>query len=153
MAQGDITVKINYAASATPTEAVVMTDTNQTSTMLHTSIDKSIGGGKEISCGATATNVFYEDYTTTTTTSTTLTSIVSTTPTGIDFLMVKIREAVDEDGDSDCSIEISGTVASKLIGDGDVCILRLPGLAGTAVEIFSTAGKLAKVDILFGIES
>jgi len=153
MAQGDIVVKIDYSASATPIEETVQTDTSQSSTMLHTSIDKSIGGGKRISCGATATNVFYQDYTTTATTSTTLTSIVSPTPTGIDFLMVKIREAVDGDGDSDCSIEISSVVASKLIGDGDACILRLPGLAGTAVEIFSTAGKLAKIDILYGIES
>ena len=153
MAQGDIVVKINYAASATPIEETVQTDTNQSSAMLHTSIDQTVGGSNIISCGATATNVFYQDYTTTTTTSTTLTSIVSTTPTGIDFIMVKIREADTAGTTPDCSVELSGVVCAKLIGVGDVCLLRPVGLAGTAVEIFSTADKLAKIDILFGIES
>jgi hypothetical protein len=153
MAQGDIAVKINYAASATPVEETVQTDTTQSSAMIHTSIDKTIGGNNSISCGATATNVFYQDYTTTTTTSTTLTSIVSPTPTGIDFIMVKIRE-VGSTGTPDCSVELSGVVAAKLIGVGDVCILRPVGLAGTAVEIFSSgATELAKIDILYGIES
>ncbi len=153
MAQGDNTFKVDYSASATPIEETLQTDTTQSSTMLHTSIDKSIGGGKVISCGATATNVFYQDYTTTTTTTATLTSIVSTTPTGIDFIMVKIREA-GSTGTPDCSVELSGVVCAKLSGVGDVCILRPVGLAGTAVEIFSSgATELAKVDILFGIES
>jgi len=153
MAQGDITVKINYAASATPIEETVQTDTNQSSKMLHTSIDKSIGGGKTISCGATSTNVFYQDYTTTTTTTTTLTDIVSTTPAGIDFIMVKIREA-GSTGTPDCSVELSSVVAAKIIGVGDVCLLRPIGLAGTAIEIYSSGSTtLAKVDILFGIES
>ena len=65
--------------------------------------------------------------------------------------MVKIREA-GSSGTPDCSVEISGVVASKLIGVGDVCILRPPGVAGTAIEIFSSgATETAKVDILYGI--
>ena len=147
-----ISFKLKYAASATPIETIQATDTSQTVSLVHSSIDKSIGGGLEIACGATATNVKYEEYTTTATTTTTLTSITAETPTGIDFLMVKIKA----DGDDttvvpDCTIEIGGQIASKLIGIGDVCLLRPAGVALASVEIFSSSGTArAKVDILVG---
>ena len=67
-----ITFKIQYAASATPIESTQLTDSNNVATSVHSSIDKSIGGGKEISCGSTATDVAYVDYTTITTVTTTL---------------------------------------------------------------------------------
>ena len=79
------TFKIQYAASATPIESTQLTDTNNVATSVHSSIDKSVGGGKEISCSTTAANVAYKDYTTTATTTTyttttTTTSKPTTTP-------------------------------------------------------------------------
>ena len=59
------TFKIQYSASATPIEATTLSDGSDVVTSVHSSIDKSVGGGKEISCSTTATNVAYKDYTTT----------------------------------------------------------------------------------------
>ena len=136
------------------TETVVMTDTGQTSTMVHTSIDKSIGGGKEISCGATATNVAYVDYTTTATATTLLNTALGGTITGIDFLMIKIREA-GSTGTPDVVLRLAtgDTSPHKLSGIGDVMLLRPSGWAGADFEIYSSgATELAKLDILWGIE-
>jgi len=139
---------INYSASASPIEELEAADSSQKSRIIHSSIDKTIGGGKEIDCGGTAGDVAYQNYTTTaTTTSTPLSS------TGYDFLMVKISEAIDSDGDCDCIIEISGTVVSKLLKVGDICLLRPDAVAGSAIEIYSSSGKLCKVDILSGKEA
>tara|TARA_B100000287_G_scaffold421329_1_gene461890 strand:+ start:3081 stop:3533 length:453 start_codon:yes stop_codon:yes gene_type:complete len=147
------TFKIQYAASATPIESTQLTDTNNVATSVHSSIDKSVGGGKEISCSTTAANVAYKDYTTTATTTTTFDTAVAGNIDAIDFLMVKIREAGGT-GTPDVTIEIGGQIASKLIGIGDVCLLRPSGANGDAIEIFSSGSTtLAKVDILYGLES
>lgn len=154
MATGDRAFKIKYAASATPTEAVEMTDATQSATMLHTSIDKSIGGGIEISCGSTAANVAYVDYTTTATNTTTLNTALGGTITGIDFLMIKIREA-GSTGTPDVFLRLGSgdTSPQKLSGVGDVMLLRPSGWAGADYEIYSSgATELAKVDILYGKE-
>ena len=147
------TFKIQYAASATPIESTQLTDTNNVATSVHSSIDKSVGGGKEISCSTAAVNVAYKDYTTTATTTTTFDTAVGGNIDAIDFLMVKIREA-GASGTPDVTIEIGGQIASKLIGVGDVCLLRPSGADGSAIEIFSSGSTaLAKVDILHGLES
>jgi len=87
------TFKIQYAASATPIESTGLTDSNNVVTSVHSSIDKGVSGRNEISCSTTATNVAYKDYTTVTTTTTTFDTAVGGNIDGIDFLMVKIREA------------------------------------------------------------
>ena len=147
------TFKIQYAASATPIESTQLTDENNVATSVHSSIDKSVGGGKEISCSTASTNVNYKDYTTVATTTTTLNAITALTVVGIDFLMVKIREAAST-GTPDVTIEIGDQIASKLIGVGDVCLIRPSGAAGSTIEIFSSAAtETAKIDILYGLES
>ena len=147
------TFKIQYAASATPTEATGLTDSNNVVTSFHSSIDKSISGKNEISCSTTAANVGYKDYTTVTTTTTTLDTAIGSDTDAIDFLMVTIREAAST-GTPNVTIEIGGQIASKLIGVGDVCLLRPSGANGDAIEIFSSAGTTtSKVDILYGLES
>ena len=147
------TFKINYSASATPIEEIQATDTSNTARIVHSSIDKSIGGSKEISCASTATNVAYVDYTTSQTNTTTLSDALGGAKTGIDFLMIKIREAVDSDGDCDAIITIGSQVSSKLIKVGDVVLLRPDAVAGSNLKIKSTAGKLCKVDILWSKEA
>jgi len=144
--------KIKYAASATPIESIVAADTTTHMSLVHSNIDKTIGGGAEFACGSVSTNVKYADYTTVTTETTNMDAAVEGTNTGIDFIMVKIRENGDVDTVTpDCTIEIGGQIASKLIGIGDVCLLRPAGVALVDIEIFSSgATALAKVDILVG---
>jgi hypothetical protein len=147
------TFKIQYAASATPIESTGLTDSNNVVTSVHSSIDKGVSGRNEISCSTVATNVAYKDYTTVTTTTTTFDTAVGGNIDGIDFLMVKIREAAST-GIPNVTIEIGGQIASKLIGVGDVCLLRPSGANGDAIEIFSSASTTkAKLDILYGLES
>jgi hypothetical protein len=147
------TFKIQYAASATPIESTQLTDTSNVATSVHSSIDKSVGGGKEISCGTTATNVAYVDYTTIVTATTTLDAALGATVTGIDFLMIKIREAAST-GTPDLTFRLGtgDTSTHVLSGVGDVMLLKPSGWDGADYEIFSSgATTVAKIDILYGI--
>ena len=92
---------IQYSASATPIEELIATDTSQSSRLVHSSIDKTIGGGIEIDCATTATNVRYKNITTTVDggNNDTLSDLLGVSISNIDFLMVKITEAVDADND------------------------------------------------------
>ena len=149
------TFKINYSASATPIEEIQATDTSNTARIVHSSIDKSIGGSKEISCASTATNVAYVDYTTSQTVTTTLSDALGGAKTGIDFLMIKIREA-GSSGTPDVTLRLGtgDTSPHKLSGVGDVMLLRPSAWASADFEIFSSgATAIAKVDILYGMES
>ena len=146
------TFKIQYAASATPIESTQLTDSNNVATSVHSSIDKSIGGGKEISCGSTATDVAYVDYTTITTATTTLNAALGGTITAIDFLMIKIREA-GSTGTPDVTFRLGSgdTSPHVLSGVGDVMLLKPSGWDGADYEIFSSgATTVAKLDILYG---
>lgn len=146
------TFYVNFSASATPIEEMEATDSSQKARVVHSSIDKTIGGGKEITAGTTSTDVGFKDYTTTVNDAT-LNVISGLTLTNIDFLMIKIREAVDSDGDCDAIITIGSQVSSKLIKVGDVILLRPSAEAGSNLKIKSTAGKLCKVDILWSKEA
>ena len=147
------TFKIQYAASATPIESTQLTDNSNVATSVHSSIDKSVGGGKEISCGSTSTNVAYVDYTTIVTATTTLDAALGATVTGIDFLMIKIREAAST-GTPDVTFRLGtgDTSTHVLSGVGDVMLLKPSGWNGADYEIFSSgATTVAKIDILYGI--
>lgn len=146
------TFYVNFSASATPIEEMEATDSSQKARVVHSSIDKTIGGGKEITAGTTSTDVGFKDYPTTAS-DVTLNVISGLTLTNIDFLMIKIREAVDSDGDCDAIITIGSQVSSKLIKVGDVVLLRPDAVAGSNLKIKSTAGKLCKVDILWSKEA
>jgi len=149
------TFKIQYSASATPIEATTLSDGSDVVTSVHSSIDKSVGGGKEISCNTTSTNVAYKDYTTTTGYITLdAATIFNRTVTDADFLMIKIRE-VGSTGTPDVLIHFAGVDdALKLSGVGDVMMLRPNAIEGANIKLKSSAGTtLAKVDILYGLES
>ena len=150
-----ISFKLKYSASATPIETIQATDTSQTVSLVHSSIDKSIGGGSELACGATATNVKYEEYETTPA-GVSLNTIVGDTITGIDFLIVKIKSAKDAAADDpNLFLDISDdSYPNRLDGVGDCCMLRLNGLAGADIKLKSTATTgLCNVDIMYGIAS
>jgi len=144
---------IQYAASATPIEQLGAADGTSSTRLVHSDIDKTVGGGKEIDCGALKTGVGYTEYPTTAGTSVHLDTISDLTLTGVDFLIVKIKEAVDDDGVCDCYVEIGGVRLSYLKQVGDACMLRPFAAGGNTIKIYSTAGKLCKVDIMWGLEA
>lgn len=148
---------INYSASATPVEEVLGNNADSgtnSSRIVHSDIDKSVGGGKEIYCGTAHANVGYKDYTTTSNGATTLDGISGLELTDVDFLMVKIRESIPADGDCNCLIVIGSVSLSKLIKVGDVCLLRPEAPDGSTIKIYSNAAdKTCKVDILWGLEA
>ena len=144
--------KIKYAASATPIETLTAEDGTTKTSLVHSLIDKTIGGGAEADCGAVAANVTYKDYTTTATASTTLSTALGGQVTGVDFLMIKIREA-GSTGTPDVTLQLVAGDASvqTLSGVGDVIMLRPSGWDTDDYEIYSSgATELAKIDILYG---
>jgi hypothetical protein len=149
--------KIKYAASATPIESIVAADTTTHMSLVHSTIDKSIGGGKEIACGSTSTNVAYKEYITTAAgVALNDATIASATVTGVDFMIVKIKAAKDAAATApDLDISLDGTnYEIKLIGVGDSCLLRLAALAGANIMFKSTAtAGLCTIDIMWGLEA
>ena len=144
---------IQYSATATPVEQLGAADGTSSMRLVHSDIDKSVGGGLEIDCGAAKSGAGYAEYTTTATTSVHLDTISSKTLTDIDFLIVKIKEAVDADEIVDCYVEIGTTKLSYLSAVGDACMLRPFAAEGNIIKIYSTAGKLCKIDIMWGLEA
>ena len=143
---------IQYSASATPVEQLGAADGTSSTRLVHSDIDKTIGGGVEIDCGATAADVAYIDHPTTATTTDNPIPGAS-----IDFVMVKVREAVDDDGlISIVIVKVGGTggsVAGYMKKVGDVILIRPNGVAGSTIIVYSVSTKLAKLDILYGREA
>jgi len=151
------TFKIQYAGNVTPIEEPQLTDTDDTARAIHSSIDKAMGGGDEISCGATSTNVNYKSYTTSTGyVALNNANIFNTGNMGsvIDFLAFAIT-ATSDSGTPDLVVSLdSGTTDHLKLKDvGDVSILRVNALNGTQVQVKSSAGATCTVDILYGLES
>lgn len=148
---------IQYAASVTPVEELIGADGTDKTRIIHSNIDKSIGGGKEVTSGTAATDVVYKDYTTTASYVLMSSGTILGSQSAIDFMVVKIRESVDSDGDCDCLIQMtSGTewvTVSKLVRVDDICMLRLNAENMDDVKIKSNSGKTCKVDILIGKEA
>ena len=59
------TFSIQYSGKVTPIEEVEALDGTKTR-MVHSSIDKVLGGSNEVAFSSTSTKVNYKDYTTTT---------------------------------------------------------------------------------------
>lgn len=149
---------VNYSASATPVEEVLGHNADSGTDgarIIHSNIDKSIGGSKEISCASSSTNVAYKDATLGSTDTATLSSVLGGQATGIDFLMITIRAAgasgvpdvIFRDGSDNSSTQ-------KIVGVGDCFMLRPSAWNSDDYELYSSsATTLAKVDILYAMES
>jgi hypothetical protein len=152
--------KLQYSTSATPIEEVELagydaaTAPNDIARMIHSNVEKSVGGTLEVSCGSGADNIGYTEYTTTAI-PVDLDTITGKTLTGVDVLFVKIYgKTTDANQDCVISLDSDATYPIKLSGVGDSCLLRLDGLAGSAViNIKSSASSTCKVDIMWGIQS
>jgi hypothetical protein len=145
---------IQYSASSTPIEQLEATDTTQSVRIVHSSIDKSIGGNREVACGGTAANVIYKDYKTTNAAVLMSDATIINTFAGAEFLMIKIRSAAST-GTPDCTVEISNGVqwveTCKLKKAEDVMMLPLTNKNLAEIRLISSsATRIANLDILVG---
>jgi hypothetical protein len=134
--------KVKFAASATPIETLTANDGTTAVSLVHSDIDKSIGGGIELACGSTAANLSYKQYLATDTgVALNAAAIGNATITGVEMLIVKIVKAKDSSATApDCYITVDGTTYEHLLsGIGDCCLLRLDNLAGADILFKSTA--------------
>jgi len=143
----------SYSASATPIEEILgNNDDSGTdgSRIVHSDVDKSVGGSLEIEAGTGASNAKLITMTTTTS----LVTLASYT--NVDFLILKIVSAADT-GIPNCELSftvgLADQVVSKLIGVGDVCLLRPQGINLNILKVKSSSSStLANIEILAGKE-
>ena len=144
---------IQYAVSATPIEELVAADASQSSRLVHTNIDKSVGGSKEIAFGTSAANVGYKNATLVTNTNSTLDSITSLDVNLIDFLFVSIKALSGDNTDADCLVKFGSQTVCWLKRVGESMVVRPNGQNGSAIGIYSTAtAKICEIDIMWGLE-
>lgn len=148
---------INYSASATPIEEVFGNNADSgkdSSRLVHSDIDKSVGGSKEFYAGETATKLQYKDYPTTTATVLMSHADIIGTFSGAEFLMITIRSAAST-GTPNCLVEFSNGVqwvtVCRLTGVGDVMVLPVTNKNLAEVRLSSSASTtIANLDILAG---
>tara|TARA_R100000808_G_scaffold24933_1_gene59569 strand:+ start:3667 stop:4110 length:444 start_codon:yes stop_codon:yes gene_type:complete len=140
---------IQYRASAVPIEELEGQDSNNKSRIIHSTYDKSVGGGKEFSAGTNHTYVIYKDYTTSDSAIAMNHASCINTFTGCDFIFIKIREAAST-GTPDLTINCDGW-NQKISGVDDCILLRPSGVNLSTVTLASSsATTIAKLDILVG---
>ena len=143
--------KIRFSINAMPIESIEMVDTSQVLTGVHSSIDKSFGGGGIVVCSAVPTDVVSEEYLTTT--GGVLLGSIMSVPQGIKVLFIKINSP-GSSGIPDVRISVDGGVNYffALSGTSDCLLFRSDtGLTGQDVLIKSSgATALANISILVG---
>ena len=148
------TFAIQYSGKATPIEKVEAADGSKTR-IIHSNIDKVIGGSMEYELGGTDHFLEYKSYTTTAAEVELGHADIFNKDLNIDWMMVSITEAAGS-GTPDCKIKFRAyaeTFWVWLIGVGDFTIMPMRGLNkdDSTVELVSTSSAtLAKVDILIG---
>jgi len=144
---------IQYSAHCTPIEELEATDSSNKARLVHSSIDKSVGGSGEFSCATTATNIKYKEAPTTSSAVALNDASLINTFTGCDFLMIKIKSAAST-GTPDCDVQLtsSGTPSISLLsGVGDVILLRPKGNSLADISVKSSgATTIANLEILVG---
>ena len=143
--------KIQYSGHVSPIEVIEATDASNLATIIHSSIDTSFGGSKELTCGTTSTQVAYKEYTTTTSlVAFEHSTIFNSGSISCDFLFVKIKENVSASSDAIISFGDDDYEAIHLLGLGDFAMLPVKAETGDNIKIKSSSSKLCKVDILIG---
>lgn len=141
---------IQYSAHCTPIEELEATDSSNKARLVHSSIDKSVGGSGEFSCATTATNIKYKEAPTTASAVALNHASLIGTFAGCDFLMIKIKSAAST-GTPDVDVKLSGASISLLSGVGDVILLRPKGSNLSAITVQSSSGTtLANIEVLAG---
>ena len=141
---------IQYSAHCTPIEELEATDSSNKARLVHSSIDKSVGGSGEFSCATTATNIKYKKSATTDEAVALNHASHIGTFAGCDFLMIKIESAAST-GTPDVDVKLGGASISLLSGGGDVILLRPKGYNLSSIQVLSSsATTIANIEILAG---
>tara|TARA_R100000742_G_C4246630_1_gene65469 strand:+ start:150 stop:614 length:465 start_codon:yes stop_codon:yes gene_type:complete len=146
--------KIQYSGKVTPVEEVESADGGKIR-IVHSNIDKVLGGSNEVNFSSTSSKVNYKDYTTTTSgVNLEDSTIFNDANIQLDFWYMGIREAAGS-GIPDVNVGVSGVSAAfiELQGIGDFLIIPFKNnnFPGHAITLNSTSSStLAKVDILIG---
>lgn len=142
--------KVRYSFAVTPYETVEFTDTTQTSTKVHTTIDKSFYSSQEYTTGTLSTTIRYKDSHTTTTSPVALSdSSVMNVSVLVRLVYIKILSAAST-GTPDVYVQFGNetSVTSFLQGVGDAMALPVAGNTNS-IKIFSSgATTRANVEIL-----
>ena len=147
---------IQYAISATPIEELIAADTTTKTRLVHSDIDKSMGGSREIAIGTDKTYTKFKSIATGT-------SVVllsdgdifgGSLGASVEFIMIVIKSAAST-GIPNCRVEISNGSAwvevCKLKKVNDSMLLPLTAKNLSEVRISSSASTtLANVEILVG---
>ena len=148
---------IQYSASATPIEEIFGNNSDSGtngSRLVHSDIDKSFGGSREIDCGTNSAYVKNKAYLTSTGAVLLNNASIIGAFTNSEFLMIVIKSA-GSTGTPDCKVEISNGSAwvevCKLKKVNDCMLLPVTAKNLNEVRIVSTsATTIANVDILVG---
>ena len=145
--------KVNFRASVIPIEEIEMTDTSQTLSGIHSSIDKMFSGGQTVTMSQTATDVGFVDYLTTTTGVNFDSLSFSGIPQGIKFIFIKIVSA-GSSGTPNVQLSLDGgsSYPLYLTSVNDCLMVRSDGSL-TALDIYiksSGATTTANTSILIG---
>jgi hypothetical protein len=148
---------IQYSASATPIEEIFGNNSDSgtnSSRLVHSDIDKSFGGSRELACGTNAAYIKNKSYLTTTGTVLLNDSTIIGAFINAEFLMIVIKSA-GSTGTPDCKVEISNGSAwvevCKLKKVNDSMLLPLTAKNLSQIRISSSASTtLANVEILVG---
>jgi len=142
--------KIRHSFSVIPYETVEFTDTTQTCTKVHTSIDKAFTSTKEYITGTLSTSIRYKETYLTTTSGVALShsSIFNVSAT-IRLVYVKILSA-GSTGTPDAFVQLGDeeSVVVYLSGVGDSVVVPVFGSTNSIRILSSGATTVANVELL-----
>ena len=160
--------KIQYNGSVVVSEILEGLDTSNTSTMIHSKVDKSLGGsfniipnlvsGLSIVTGlettASSVAITFSDGTTGHVKSTFYDGLTAATETSVDFFFATIESALST-GTPDCTFKFANQTnfQPKLYGIGDFCIIPMntynQNTGSYDVEVISSGSTtLCKITVL-----
>jgi hypothetical protein len=139
---------IQYSVSATPIEEIEAVFVSNKVRLVHSLINSSVSGGRELECDNSPSNVRYMEYTTTAVWET-LDTIFGATMTGVDFIMIKIVDSNQPPATPDVTLKIGTESISRLSGNNDVILIRPHGKNGNSYTIASNI--YSNIIIMVGI--
>ena len=155
--------KLQYSINCTPIEVTTLEDGTDKIRSIHSGIDKSTGGSKEIDCGSAAGNIKYCTYASTSSAVTIEDAAMfddETFGTTVDLLYIKIVSAFNKAATApDLKVQIDGSNNEMYLkGVGDILLVRLGngsvGIDPENIKVSSTATTgLSNIEMMIGLEA